>query len=135
MLKISKIKLTHNIRQLLIYTITGILTNTVGFIIYLLITDFGGAPKLTMSFLYLSGAFVSFFTNSKLSFRYSGTISKAFFRFLTVHALGYSINLLILFVFVDVFSYSHQYVQGISILIISILIFIAFRYFVFSNKI
>lgn len=134
MFKISEIKLTHNIRQLLIYAMAGVLINTAGFITYIIITNFGGAPKPTMSFLYLSGVFVSFFTNSQLSFSYAGSMSKAFFRFLTVHALGYSINLLILFVFVDLLAYSHQYVQGMSILIIAIFLFIAFRYFVFANK-
>lgn len=120
-------------KQLVRYAIVGVASNAAGYLVYLLITHLGMPPKAAMSSLYAVGATVGFFGNSALTFAYKGGIIGSGIRYLITHAVGYSMNLTILVIFVDLFGYPHQLVQAIAIFVVAAFLFIAFKYFVFRT--
>ncbi|HKC95390.1 MAG TPA: GtrA family protein [Nitrospira sp.] len=118
-------------KQLIRYAAVGIISNVTGYIVYLLATHLGMAPKFAMSVLYGVGAAIGFFVNRSLSFSYKGGMIGSGIRYLTVHSVGYVMNLTMMVVFVDNFGYPHQIIQAIAILVVAAFLFIAFKIFVF----
>lgn len=121
-------------RQLFSYALIGLLVNLVGYALYLFLTHFWGAPKLTMTALYSVGALISFFSNRRFTFRHDGGIGVAGIRYLVAQLLGYLLNLALLVLFVDWFGFSHQIVQAIAIVVVAIFLFVLSRFFVFASR-
>lgn len=121
-------------RQLVRYALIGVLTNVIGYVLYLLITYSGGTPKLTMTGMYAVGVVVSFFANRKFTFRHDGHIGAAGIRFLFAYFLGYLLNLLLLVIFVDRMGFPHQLVQAVAIVVVALFLFALLRLFVFAQR-
>jgi putative flippase GtrA len=122
-----------SITQLFHYALVGITTNLAGYMVYLLITDLGAAPKITMTLLYGVCAVIGFMGNRKLTFAYKGSLLGSGIRYIIAHCFGYLINLAILIVLVDKFGYAHQLVQATAILVVAVFLFMAFKFFVFTD--
>jgi putative flippase GtrA len=125
------IKTRESVTQLFRYALVGLLSNVVGYLVYLAFTYFGGTPKVTMTLLYGVGAAVGFFGNRSLTFEHQGSIMGAGVRYVIAHCIGYLLNLSILIVFVDKLGYAHQWVQAIAIFVVAAFLFLAFKVFVF----
>ena len=121
-------------RQLVRYGLVGIVTNSLGYIVYLLITYFGVEPKVLITFLYPIGATIGFFGNRQWAFAHKGAVLKSGFRYFVAHFLGYLINLFILLTFADRFGYPHQWVQAGAIFVVAGFLFVVFKYFVFPKS-
>jgi putative flippase GtrA len=122
---------TNTTRLLFRYAVVGIISNTSGYIVYLVLTYFGTTPKITMTFLYLISATLSFFGNRNLTFSHKGTLLGSGFRYIIAHIFGYILNFAILTLFVDRLGYAHQIVQAIAILVVAAFLFTTFKLFVF----
>jgi putative flippase GtrA len=124
-----------SIIQLFRYGLIGIASNLAGYMVYLLITDFGGIPpKVTMSMLYATGAIVGFWGNRKLTFAHKGSVLGSGIRYIITHFFGYLMNFAILTVMVDKLGYPHQAVQAVAIFVVAAFLFLAFKFFVFSKS-
>ncbi|WP_405120870.1 GtrA family protein [Pseudomonas leptonychotis] len=121
-------------RQVLSYALTGVLINTLGYAVYLLIADLSGAPKLTMTVLYFVGALFGFFANRKFTFLHDGHIGAAGIRYVIAQFMGYLLNLTLLVLFVDWLGFMHQVVQAVAIVVVAIFLFILLRFFVFAQQ-
>jgi putative flippase GtrA len=119
--------------QLVRYGVIGLANNSIGYLIYLLLTHFGATPKVTMSILYVVGATIGFWGNRKLAFEYKGDVMGSGTRYVITHCLGYLVNLSILFVMVDKLGYPHQWVQAAAIFIVAGFLFLMFKFFVFTE--
>lgn len=119
--------------QLTRYAFVGIVTNLAGYLLYLLLISFGTTPKLTVTFLYGAGAAMGFVGNRNLTFAHTGSLLGSGVRYFLAHCVGYGINLAILIIFVDHLGYPHQWVQAIAILVVAGFLFIAFKFFVFTD--
>ena len=115
------------------YVIVGIASNLTGYFIYLLLTYFYFGPKFAMTIVYLAGSLVSFIGNSQWTFNYRGAIFTPIIKYVLVHALGFSFNYIILYLFVDKFSYPHQYVQAVAIGVVAVFLFLMLKKIVFAN--
>lgn len=122
------------IKQLIRFGIVGVISNMVGYVIYLLITYAGVEPKLTVSVLYPIGALLNFVGNKKWTFGSSGSSLKTGFRHVLVFALGYVLNIVMLLVFVDQMGFAHQLVQLAAVFVVALYIFVAMKFFVFADK-
>lgn len=120
------------LQQLFSYALIGALTNVLGYALYLLLTYLWGAPKLTMTLLYFTGASISFFSNRRFTFRHDGHIGVTGARYLLVQFAGYLLNLVLLLLFVDWLGLSHQIVQATAIVVVAIFLFVLLRFFVFT---
>ena len=122
---------THG--QLLRFAIVGIVSNTLLFLMYLVLTKLGMGHKLAMSTLYIVGVTQTFVFNKRWSFKHRGAVRVALFRYWAVYVMGYFLNLSVLLIFVDQMGLPHQLVQGIMILVLAILLFVAQKFWVFAH--
>ncbi len=120
------------VRQFFTYALIGVLTNVLGYAIYLVSTYLWDAPKLTMTTLYFVGASIGFFANRRFTFRHDGGIGVTGVRYLLAQVAGYLLNLVLLLLFVDWFDFAHQIVQAIAIVVVAIFLFVVLRIFVFA---
>lgn len=121
-------------QQLIRYGLVGVASNVVVYSVYLLITYLSVEPKTAMTSVYVVGASVGFLGNQKWAFAHRGNFTGSALRYLLAHLLGYLLNFLILLVFVDQLGYAHQWVQAAAIVFVAGFLYVAFKYFVFSNK-
>lgn len=120
--------------QLTKYGFVGVVVNLAGFIIYLLLTWKWLDPKMAVSLMYPIGAFLGYFGNSKFVFFYSGSHLSGLLRWFLAHSIGYTINIAILYTFVDQLGYPHPLIQAIAIFVVAGILFLLFRYYVFPQK-
>ena len=118
-------------KQLARYGILGTINNIFGYILYLLLTNFGLTPKLTMTMLYGVGMFVGFFYVKRFIFPCVGSVIYIGIRYVVAHFSGYILNFFILFLFVDVMKYPHQLIQALSIIMVAGFLFLVFKFYVF----
>lgn len=130
----ASVKARGSTTQLVRYGLVGIVSNLSGYLIYLFITYWGGEPKLTMTLVYAIGATIGFFGNRQWAFAHKGNMREAAIRFCIAHSLGYLLNFLILYAFVDQLGYAHQWVQAVAIVVVAGFLFSLFRFYVFSAK-
>lgn len=119
--------------QFIRYVIVGLISNGLIYFIYLFLTAYGLSPKIAMSLLYLVGVVQTFFFNRKWSFRFNGPMASSLIRYLLAYAGGYLLNMIILIILVDHVGFSHQIIQGLTILLIAIFLFIAQKLWVFPQ--
>lgn len=128
-------RLYHKHSRFARYAMVGVLTNVLGYLLYLAVTAWGGlSPKTTMTLLYFTGVFIGFIGNRQWAFRHTGAISAGFLRYLIAHAGGYCINFMMLHIFSYMLHYPHQLVQAVAIIVVAFYLFTAFKYFVFPQK-
>ena len=120
-------------KQLTRYAFVGIVSNLAGYLVYLLVTYLGATPKITMTLLYGVGATIGYIGNRNFTFSHKGSLLGSSVRHFIAHFFGYFINLVILIIFVDHFMYPHQWVQAVAIFVVAGFLFIAFKFFVFTN--
>lgn len=120
--------------QLSRYALVGLASNTVGFLLYLLLTYAGMGHKTAMTLLYVVGVLQTFYFNRGWSFGHGGRMSTAFARYVIVYALGYVFNLTALTLLVDQWGWAHQWVQGVMIFLLAGMLFLVQRYWVFRPK-
>jgi putative flippase GtrA len=99
-------------KQFLRYATVGVISNLVGYTLYLIATGLGTAPKVAMTVLYAAGVLQTFLFNKRWSFRDQGLKGISLLRYCTADASGYVLNYAMLAVFVDVLQFWHEYVQG-----------------------
>lgn len=126
--------LMATLTQLVRYGIVGMLNNLLGYLIYLLVTWFWLDPKVAVTFLYPIGALTAYFGHARYSFSYSGRTSHGVLRYVIAHLLGYSVNVLMLYVFSDMLKLPHQIVQAAAIVGVAGILYLLFRYFVFPSR-
>jgi putative flippase GtrA len=110
--------------QLIRFGVVGLGSNLVLYAFYLGLTAIDVGPKLAMSLLWVVGVLQTFVLNRKWTFSDHGRLSVAFVRYISLYAIGYLINLGVMIVMVDRLGYSHQWVQGIMVLFIAVLLFV-----------
>ena len=123
-----------SLRQLIRYGVVGVLNNFLGYLIYLMITTLFLEPKLAITFLYPIGAITAYFGHSNYSFSSKRKDSNAPVRYVIAHLIGYGINLLMLYIFSDTLHFPHQAVQAMAIIVVAGVLFLMFKYFVFSPR-
>lgn len=86
-----------------------------------------------MTLLYMAGATIGYFGHRQITYAYRGNFRTSGIRYLIAHCMGYLINFIILFTFVDISGYSHQWVQAGAIFIVAGFLFLIFKVFVFPE--
>lgn len=120
--------------ELVRFAIVGFVSNLTLYILYLVLTYYGVTPKIAMSLLYVIGMVQTFVFNRKWTFKHTDNLTLAILKYLALYVSGYFLNLVVLFLFVDVFGYSHKIVQGITIISLAIYFFIIQKFFVFIRS-
>jgi putative flippase GtrA len=119
-------------QQFICYVLVGLISNAILYGIYIVLTSLGMGQKLAMSLLYGVGVIQTFVYNKQWSFRFNGAAAPALMRYVTAYALGYVINFSALILLVDQMELPHEWVQGVMLVVIAIILFLAQRYWVFA---
>lgn len=119
-------------RQLVVYFLTGVLINGLGLFVFFLFVEFGINSKLSMSILYVVGVAGSYASNKNIGFKNKEKHSIIFIKFSLVYIIGYCFNLFAHIYFVDILYYSPYLIQGVMVIVISLFVFVAFKFFVFG---
>ena len=120
-------------KQFLRYAAVGLVSNSLLFVAYILLTGQGIGYKTAMSVLYIIGVLITFTFNKKWTFSHRGHLSKTFIAYSSIYALGYILNWVTLYTFVDIFGFRHQWVQGFMIVILAVLLFTLQKFEVFRK--
>ena len=116
------------------YGIVGVLNNLLGYLIYLFITWFWLDPKIMVTLMYPIGAVTAYYGHAKYAFSYNGRHSHGLVRYIIAHLIGYGTNIGMLYLFWNQLGYPHQLVQAVAIVVVAGVLFLLFRYFVFSER-
>ncbi len=123
----------ENFRQIISYGAIGVFSNSVLYCLYVLITWLGVEPKMAMSIGWIIGVTQTYLLNRKITFSLNGQDLPSFIRYMATYLLSYCINWIALYLFVDIWGYSHLIVQGIMVFVISAIVFLLLRIWVFRN--
>lgn len=132
--KWSASQVIRTLKQLVRYGVVGISANAIGFALYLALSWQGIGHKSAMTILFAVGVAQTFVFNRGWSFADDGPRGPTLARYCTAYGLCYLVNLLGLYVLVDKFGYPHQVVQGIAIVSLAAVLFIAQKYWVFGSQ-
>jgi putative flippase GtrA len=119
--------------QLSRYVVVGLASNGIGYCLYLLLTELGIGHKTAMTLLYAVGVLQSFHFNRVWSFSHVARAGPAFLRYVSAYLLGYGLNLGVLLLLVDRWGWPHQWVQGMMIVVLAAMLFLAQRHWVFRQ--
>ena len=86
-----------------------------------------------MALLYGVGATIVYIENRNFTLLHKEGLLGSSIRYFIAHFFGYFINLATLIIFFDHFMYPHQCVQAVAIFVVAGFLFIAFKFFVFTN--
>jgi len=130
----ENIKNLFNLEQLKRYYLTGIILNILGFSIYILFTLYFEFKALTVIFFSQPVIFlIYFFFQNNYVFQVGKFRYYIFLKFLINFLIIYLLNLLLIFLSVEVFNLNHIYSQLIIIIILSLLNFIINKKITFRN--
>lgn len=119
--------------QSLRYVIVGLASNLILYIHYLVFTTVGIGHKTAMTLLYFIGMFQTFIFNKRWTFLHHGSFNTSLVRYIIAYIAFYLLNLGVLHLFVDLFSYSHALVQGTFMVIIVGPLFLVQKYWIFPQ--
>ncbi len=127
-------KLSASQSQFAKYATIGLVSNLTFYGAYILLTRLFLTPQLAMTILYVVGVTVTFLFNRTWTFSNRGSKRAALVRYATAYALAYIINLLLLTLMIDYLDYPHELVQAGLIILIAIALFLAQKYWIFSER-
>jgi putative flippase GtrA len=117
------------------FVVVGVLSNLVLYIFYLLFSTLGMGHKLAMTIMYVIGVAQTFVFNRNWTFAHRGSPGPALLRYLISYALGYFLNLFVLWWLVDRLGYPHELVQAAMIILLAVAFFLTQRYWIFRQDI
>lgn len=113
------------------FALVGLGSNLVLYVLYLLLTTAGLGHKTAMTLLFAVGTLQTFIVNRAWTFGYKGGVQASFAKYVASYGAAYLLNLAALLLFVDHLNFPHQIVQGLMILTLALMLFLAHRYWVF----
>ncbi|WP_040730147.1 GtrA family protein [Thiocapsa marina] len=118
-------------RQTIRYGIVGLASNIMLYVLYLILVDLGGDSKFVVALLYVVGLSVTFIFNKRWSFSHQGRLECSLKRYLILYGCLYLTNVMVLWLFVDLFVLPHAIVQACVVLTFIPVVFLVQRYWVF----
>ncbi len=123
--------LPASIPQALRFLMVGLASNTLLYVLYLMLTFAGVGYKFAMTLLFAAGAVQTFMFNKQWTFSHRGFFQVTFYKYVAVYSLAYLLNLMVLLILVDKLRYPHQAVQAMTIIILALMLFLLQKYWVF----
>ena len=126
----------NDINELVRYGLVGISLNSLMYLAYLILTSLYLSPYYALLFLYPLGVLIGFLGHRRISFKKSSNCYNFFelLKYIFIYILGFLLNSLLLYVFVEEIGYSHQLVQLVSIFVVAAFIFVSLKFFVFTPE-
>ena len=123
----------NTFKQLFRYGLVGITQNSVGYLLYIIVTGLGLDPKVAVSIFTPIAVVISYFGNKQWSFQHTGGYLSSATKFIISHIFSYLVNISLLFYFVDKHGYPHQLIQALAIFVCAGFLFLVFKFIVFPE--
>ncbi len=123
----------QGVRYAVVGAVVGAASNFVLYAAYLGLTAVGVGPKSAMTVLYAYGILQTYLLNKAWTFQQNGVKLRGFRRYHYEYLASYVLNIGVLYLFVDRLGMPHRIVQGIAIIGIAVLLFVAQRSWVFPD--
>ncbi len=114
------------------FIISGALTNAIGFSLYLIFVEFGMHPKISMSVLYWSSVFFTFFVNRTFVFNSKANPLLAVSKYLAVYLMGYFFSMSFMSFLLDELTLNHVYSIIIANCLMAVYFYFMQKYLVFK---
>lgn len=123
-----------NFAQVGKFLLSGLVVNASAYVVYLLLTVFGVGHKTAMTLVFVAGMLLSYNMNRRwtFAFREAGTVTR--WRFVAAYATAYGLNLSSMWLAVDLMGMPHYWVQAANLAVISALLFLAQKYWIFVAR-
>ncbi|MCC7279349.1 MAG: GtrA family protein [Chromatiaceae bacterium] len=123
------------VKELIRYAIVGLTLNSLGYMVYLLVTSFGVSPLMTVTIFYPLSVLAGYFAHRRHTFRHKsqGLEGTVLVRYILVYVAGYLINASLLEILYQQMGYPHQLVQILAIFMVAAFFFVAMKLFVFRK--
>lgn len=122
-------------RQLVRYAIVGIAVNTLAYVSFLGMIAIGLHYQVAATLMFPLAMAASYGANRCWSFEYRGAISRSLADYIALYIGAWLLNLLVLWICVDLLRWRPAIVQAAAIVCIAGLIFLGQRYWVFRRRI
>jgi len=120
-------------QQIIRYVAVGLTLNATLYGAYLVLTQSLLGSRSAMTLTYCAGVLIGYLLNREITFRFSGPNGGPLLRYIGSYCVGYAVNLVALWFFVDEVGVAHQIVQAGAILTMPALLFALQKYWVFSD--
>ncbi len=115
------------------FIVVGTMNTLISFFIFFVcLTMLQCNYLITLVISYVIGVLNSYFCNSTWTFEKNYTCGKQFVKFILVYILTFIINFFLVFLLVDAIKISVLVSQGISLFVVSIVSFMAHKYWSFK---
>lgn len=115
------------------FIVVGVVNNLTGFAIFVALTLIGVGAIAAATVSYLAGMVISFFGNQRLTFRHAPGQRSPVIRFLVTNVIGYSVNVLVLWVLVHGLDVPQIAAQLVAIGCVAVCTFAMMRLWVFRH--
>lgn len=124
------------VAEVLRYGIVGLLLNTGGYLLYLVVTAMGVTPLATVLMLYPASVVAGYFAHRRHTFKrpVQGLEAGALIRYIAVYIAGFLMNAGLLEVFYLRLGIPHQIVQFAAIFVVAGFLFVAMKFLVFADR-
>ena len=113
------------------FGVVGIKNNIIYYLLYVILSLIGVGHGFAVSAIYVFGILYSFLFNKRFVFRDHRHSQHLFARYIFVYALAWGLNLISLRLLTVTIGFNHFLAQGLLILVISGILFLSLRTFVF----
>jgi len=120
--------------QALRFAIVGLKSNVLYYLLYAALTIAGVAPMVAVAVVFSFSIFYAFVFNRRFVFRSRERFHGELLRYVGVYTFALFLNLFLLDLGTRKLGYNHFIVQGVLIVMIAGLIFVALKFFVFRLR-
>jgi len=123
-----------NINQITKYTVVGILTTSIGYIFYIILSNLIGInPSISAILSGITVTSLSYYLNSTFTFSPKNIERKIALNYHLLYVCSILIHSLAIFIFTSVFNFAHEIVAGMSLIIISLSLFLIQKFYLFNK--
>lgn len=119
--------------QLLRYAGGGLAVNLTLYLAYLLLTEFTLTPRVAATLCFLGGIPLSFAAHRRVTFRAAAVAPSRKVLFAIAYLLAYGVNMLGLYLLVELWQLPHRWVQLFLILLIAGCLFLVQKLLIFRD--
>ena len=124
----------NTLGQFVAFNLIGLANTLLGLLIYLWLTYIGVYYVAALVTIYILGIGFSFIMNKTYTFQINKTSGYSMiYKMICIYGLMFFLNIIVLFILVDIVHINQFLGQIVSCVVLSILSFLAQKFFIFKN--
>ena len=122
------------LNQLIKYSSVGILTNAIGYILYIFVSNFIGLnPPIAAILCGFAVIGLSYHLNTNYTFNSKNKGLESAMSYLILYLSAIFLNSFMIFVFSNILGFAHEIIAAISLMVISLSLFLIQKFYFFKK--